>query len=64
MAFDKWNADPRSSYSRSYEQQVLGESASAWDIRGSLKRRTRRILDAAMVAMALATVVIFALLKT
>ncbi len=58
-ALDDWNADPRSSSSRSYEQQPAGERASAWDIKGCLKRRKRRILAVTTLAMATATAVIF-----
>jgi succinoglycan biosynthesis transport protein ExoP len=64
-ALDEWNADPRSSASRSYDRAPSETgSASTWDIKGCLRRRKRRILGVAAVAMALATAVIFALPKT
>jgi len=63
-ALDEWNADPRSSSSRSYDQQALSESAPKWDIKGCLRRRKRRILIVAALAMALATAAIFAIPKT
>ena len=63
-ALDEWNSDSRSSSSMSYEQQAPGESASTWDIKGCLKRRKRRILGVAALAMALATAVIFTLPRT
>jgi len=63
-ALDEWNADPRSSSSRSYDQQATSESAPKWDIKGCLRRRKRRILGVAALAMALATAVIFAIPKT
>lgn len=63
-ALDEWNADPRSSSSRSYDPQAIGESASTWDLKGCLRRRKRRILGVAALAMAVATAVIFAIPKT
>ncbi len=63
-ALDEWNADPRSSSSRPYEQQAAGESASTWDLKGCLRRRKRRILGVATLAMALATAVILMMPKT
>jgi len=61
---DEWNADPRSSSSRSYEQPASSESASTWDIKGCLKRRKRRILGVATLAMALATAAVFMMPRT
>jgi len=58
-ALAEWNADPRSSSSRSYEQPARSESASTWDIKGRLKRRKRLILGVATLAMARATLAIF-----
>ena len=63
-ALDEWNADSRSSSSRSYDHQATGESAPTWDIKGCLRRRKRRILGVAALVMALATAVIFAIPKT
>ncbi len=63
-ALDEWNADPRSSSGRSYDQQAAPESAPKWDIKGCLRRRKRRILSVAALAMALAAAVIFAIPKT
>lgn len=60
---DEWNADQRSSPGRLYDPVAVG-SVPAWDIKGFLKRRKLRILTVALLAMAAATGVIFALPKT
>jgi len=64
-ALDEWNADPRSSASRSYDQAPSASGTTpAWDIKGCLRRRKSRILGVATLAMALATGAIFAFPKT
>ena len=62
-ASDEWSADPRSSSGRLYEQAAVG-SVPTWDIKGFLKRRKLRIIGVALVAMVIATAIIFALPKT
>jgi len=62
-ASDEWNADPRSSSGRLYEQ-VAGSSVPAWDFKGYLKRRKLLIIGVTFLAMAAATSVILALPKS